>query len=396
MFFIYFKLRLLFTLRLGIVRTSSSSALGLQFILNSIFMKALKGFKNERLSKREMGNVAGGILYCRSVVNRNALYCFIVFFFFASAMRCFSQNNMPDRFVVVQFDCVMSGSAVYVDSSCVDTSYINLIYRHVFRTSEEKSSHPKDIPKQCFEHLYVGKNYTLYMGDKGRDDSPPEIVAGGLEEAIRLNNEVKARQQKEIERGVMYFITPFYMWVLRDNVSTVQKVAIADSWAAILEDPGLFSSPKGLANFYDEPFPELSWEITGDTAEVFGYDCIKAECDFRGRHWTAWFAPGIAVNEGPWKLRGLPGLILKADADGGWFTYECVGIDTEPRPIYRYHYDNERTMKYKRYMRYERRCFEDALFVLWDLLLPMVREDKLKAGLVGIPYYPMEYLKSKK
>ena len=28
--------------------------------LNSIFMKALKDFKDERLSKREMGNVVGG------------------------------------------------------------------------------------------------------------------------------------------------------------------------------------------------------------------------------------------------------------------------------------------------------------------------------------------------
>ena len=98
------------------------------------------------------------------------------------------------------------------------------------------------------------------------------------------------------------------------------------------------------------------------------------------------------MNEGPWKLRGLPGLILKAEADGGWFTYECVGIDTEPRPIYRYHYDNERTMKYKRYMKYERHC---AIYILWDLLLPVMREDMLKAGAGSIPYYPMEYLPGK-
>ncbi|MBO8464446.1 MAG: hypothetical protein IAB93_00435 [Bacteroidetes bacterium] len=31
-------------------------------------MKALKDFKDERLSKQEMGNVVGGILYCCSVV----------------------------------------------------------------------------------------------------------------------------------------------------------------------------------------------------------------------------------------------------------------------------------------------------------------------------------------
>ena len=319
---------------------------------------------------------------------------FIVFCIFVPAMQCFSQNDMPDRFVVVPFDCVGSGYARYADSSCIDTSYINVVYRHVFRTSEDSSSRPKDLPKQCIENLLAGKNHTLYIGHKGQGAHTLKAVVG-LEESIRHNNEVSARQQEQINSGIIDAISPFYLWILKNNVSSVQKVAIADQWANLLDESDYPGQPEGLANFYDEPFPEFSWEITGDTAEVFGYDCIRAECDFRGRHWTAWFAPEIAVNEGPWKLRGLPGLILKAEADGGWFTYECVGIDTEPRPIYRYHYDNERTMKYKRYMKYERHCFEDAVYILWDLLLPMMRDDLVKGGGGSFPYYPMEYLPGK-
>ena len=38
----------------------------------------------------------------------------------------------------------------------------------------------------------------------------------------------------------------------------------------------------------------------------------KAECDFRGRHYIAWFNPKIPIPDGPWKLRGLPGLIIEA------------------------------------------------------------------------------------
>ena len=43
--------------------------------------------------------------------------------------------------------------------------------------------------------------------------------------------------------------------------------------------------------------------MTGEHGTVASFDCQKAECDFRGRRWEAWFTPEIPVSEGPWKLR---------------------------------------------------------------------------------------------
>jgi GLPGLI family protein len=40
---------------------------------------------------------------------------------------------------------------------------------------------------------------------------------------------------------------------------------------------------------------------------------------FKGRGYTAWYAPSITNMEGPWKLGGLPGMILEAyDDEGDW------------------------------------------------------------------------------
>lgn len=94
---------------------------------------------------------------------------------------------------------------------------------------------------------------------------------------------------------------------------------------------------------YSEPFAEQIWEIVPDsTTNVLGYECVMAESDYHGRKWKAWFTPEIPVAFGPWKLRGLPGLILKAEANGG-FKFEATGIEkTEMimHPIYKqYEYD---------------------------------------------------------
>ena len=70
-----------------------------------------------------------------------------------------------------------------------------------------------------------------------------------------------------------------------------------------------------------------AWTLNDSTKEVLGYTCQQATCDFRGRRWTAWFAPDIPVSDGPWKLGGLPGLILEAYDHGHQYTFTTVGLE---------------------------------------------------------------------
>lgn len=63
---------------------------------------------------------------------------------------------------------------------------------------------------------------------------------------------------------------------------------------------------------------DLGWVIHNDsTMEIGGYHCIMAECNLCGWEVKAWFAPEIPVPCGPWRLWGLPGLILKAYSSDG-------------------------------------------------------------------------------
>ena len=78
---------------------------------------------------------------------------------------------------------------------------------------------------------------------------------------------------------------------------------------------------------YTDSLHAQTWTMGDSTREVLGYTCQQATADFRGRHWTAWFATDIPVNDGPWKLGGLPGLILEAYDKGHQYTFTAVGLE---------------------------------------------------------------------
>ena len=78
---------------------------------------------------------------------------------------------------------------------------------------------------------------------------------------------------------------------------------------------------------YRDTLNAQQWTMTDSTREVLGYTCQQATADFRGRHWTAWFATDIPVSDGPWKLGGLPGLILEAYDKGHQYTFIAVGLE---------------------------------------------------------------------
>ncbi|WP_259070412.1 GLPGLI family protein [Mucilaginibacter sp. X4EP1] len=69
-----------------------------------------------------------------------------------------------------------------------------------------------------------------------------------------------------------------------------------------------------LVNPYiiNEVLPAINWHISGDKANFGELHCQKATCHFKGRDYTAWFCADLPVHVGPWKLNGLPGVIVEA------------------------------------------------------------------------------------
>ena len=83
----------------------------------------------------------------------------------------------------------------------------------------------------------------------------------------------------------------------------------------------------------EEPFEPISWEICDSIKTVGGYSCQLARSFCYGRWWNAWFSYDIPYPGGPWKLSGLPGLIMEAYDDAGQYSFVVSEIEPSNRRI---------------------------------------------------------------
>lgn len=76
------------------------------------------------------------------------------------------------------------------------------------------------------------------------------------------------------------------------------------------------------------------WELFDDVKEIAGYSCQKAKARVKGRLYTAWFTSELPFSSGPWRLHGLPGLILAAQDESGTVSFEYEGFDKVEPSVY--------------------------------------------------------------
>lgn len=72
---------------------------------------------------------------------------------------------------------------------------------------------------------------------------------------------------------------------------------------------------------YDED-RTMDWKIFPETVKIGEYKAQKAQTEFGGRTWNAWFTTDIPFQDGPYKFSGLPGLIVKIEDTKGDYSFD--------------------------------------------------------------------------
>ena len=124
-----------------------------------------------------------------------------------------------------------------------------------------------------------------------------------------------AKANNDADRSAFYF-EPVIFQNWPEGSMTVDDVLV----------PGTFTYSENMAH---------EWTFGNGQKEICGYPCKEAKTSYGGREWTVWFAPSIPSNAGPWKLGGLPGLIMEAQDAEGIHHFTATALRKAACPIVR-------------------------------------------------------------
>lgn len=164
-----------------------------------------------------------------------------------------------------------------------DQALASVVYDFIHVTDTNK----RENPKKESMILYLGKFMSAYKS---------KTLALKLEE---IRKEMGEENDNGNKRKLFSFNSP--------NVSNDELFLNPQKQKLIRVDkigPTAYQIP--------EDYPIINWKITNQTKIIGGYNCQQAFGEFGGRLYTVWFTPEIPFPYGPWKLHGLPGLILQA------------------------------------------------------------------------------------
>ncbi|QBO59567.1 GLPGLI family protein [Chryseobacterium salivictor] len=143
--------------------------------------------------------------------------------------------------------------------------------------------------------LNINKNQSEFYGlEKMKIDSTL------LDRRIRGNNDPRYTQSE--------YITTYRILKYRNDKTIDHKLTLGVSPYVLKDDR------------------EIKWKLESKFAEILGYKVQKATTTFGGRKWIAYFTRDIPFTDGPYKFRGLPGLILKVEDENYQHEFELIGV----------------------------------------------------------------------
>jgi len=156
--------------------------------------------------------------------------------------------------------------------------------------------------------LFVGKNASLYTSfDKIRHEISEDQKFRAMIQNQASNGQPKAYIMNT--SASQWMSKTSYLHFIKENKFFGQEFISLQTYV------------------YQDQLPEIIWKISKDTASFSGVACQKATAAYEGKNWTAWFAPSLPFQSGPWKLSGLPGLIIEAYDENKTVYFQFAGID---------------------------------------------------------------------
>ncbi len=159
--------------------------------------------------------------------------------------------------------------------------------------------------------LFFSNEKSFYISNKGSKSRVNKLANG---EILDIHDDAKLA--KQLMSGSMIY--PYYIDEEGDVIYMNWKSDSLIFRHVLKHDPVIVIEPH---------LPKINWKITTESKKIGTFLCFKAIALFRGRNYEAWFTPDLPIPSGPWKLHGLPGLILEAQDTKAEFKYIFQSIE---------------------------------------------------------------------
>ena len=77
----------------------------------------------------------------------------------------------------------------------------------------------------------------------------------------------------------------------------------------------------------------MEWELINEKKQIAGFSCQKSQTFAFGRKFIAWFTTEIPISDGPYKFRGLPGLIIEVYDYQRHFVFSLIRHDKNDNEV---------------------------------------------------------------
>ena len=221
--------------------------------------------------------------------------------------------------------------AAKVHQECIDTANLVVAYDYECRTQDADGKAVTDRMKLC---LLVGRHCTRCFPYR------------------------KFRKEREWAEGKKQFAADFLQMNKREYMEGydfIDELPLLRAESFCFMPQVWTDYPEGQVTVRDAIPPSIyetqekrktiKWTLSderlrvgeqgsGITLTVGGYLCKTAMCQLHGRKWTVRYAEEIPTTAGPWKLCGLPGLIVEAVSDDGTHRFTLTELQHATAPIF--------------------------------------------------------------
>jgi GLPGLI family protein len=223
-------------------------------------------------------------------------------------------------------DIMAAMNAAKIHQDSIDKSSLVTVYDYECHTQDADGNAVTDKMKVCVQ---VGQRCTRSF--------PYRKFCMEREWASGKNTDMRSRVGKD---GSLVFMDG-YDFIELDELPRFRAESycfVPEVWTNYPEGKTIVRDAI-IPNIYEtqEERKPISWVLNDDTLTIDGYLCKTATCRLHGRKWKVSYCEDIPTKAGPWKLCGLPGLIIQAESDDGIHRFMLASQQRIASPIYYEH-----------------------------------------------------------